>query len=234
MARNPAPIERGLELQAQINPPSVPAGLPSALLERRPDIRLAEQTMRAENARVGEAKAQCYPNISLTGAAGVQTAALSDLGKDSAFWAIPLNLVQPIFNAGRIDANVKAQQSRCRQAVLNYQNTIKQAFRETSDALIRVQKSREFRIQTERRVTVTVDASNLSRSRYDGGVTTYLEVLDSDRTQFEAELQLAQARLAEAAAVVDLYKALGGGWEPADPCHLKGEPACSPCGPCGR
>jgi multidrug efflux system outer membrane protein len=232
MARNPGPVPRGAQLTAILASPDIPAGLPSALLDRRPDIRLAEQTMRAENARVGEAKALLYPNISLTGAAGFQSAALSDLfTKDSGFWAVPLGLTQPIFNAGRLDANVKAQQSRCRQSVLNYQNVIKQAFRETADALIRVQKTQEFLVHAERLVFVNVDASKLSRNRYEGGVTTYLEVLDADRSQFDAELQLARARLASLTAIVDLYKALGGGWEGADPCSIRPEPsACSPCG----
>jgi NodT family efflux transporter outer membrane factor (OMF) lipoprotein len=232
MARNPAPLDRGRPLIDQLAAPTVPAGLPSALLDRRPDIRLAEQSMRAENARVGEAKALLYPQISLTGAAGVQSAALGDLfTRDSGFWSIPLGLVQPIFNAGRLDANVKAQQSRCRQAVLNYQSVVQGAFRETADALVRVQKTREFLVQAERLVEVSVDASRLSKSRYEGGVTTYLEVLDSDRTQFDAELQLARAHLAEMTALVDLYRSLGGGWEPENPCTIP--PQSSACPPCG-
>jgi NodT family efflux transporter outer membrane factor (OMF) lipoprotein len=225
MARNPGPVDRGLPLIDQISAPAVPAGLPSALLERRPDIRLAEQSMKAENARVGEAKAQLYPQISLTAAFGLQSAALNDLfGKDAGFWAVPLGLAQPIFNAGRLEANVKAQQSRCRQAVLAYKNAVQLAFSEVADALIRVQKTREFLVQAERLLAVTTDAMKLSTTRYEGGVTTYLEVLDSDRSRFEAALQLAQAKRAEMIAIVDLYRALGGGWEPEDPCHIPPDP----------
>lgn len=234
MAQNPGPIERGLEIAAQLASPAVPAGLPSALLERRPDVRLAEQAMRAENARVGEAKALLYPQISLTGMFGVQSAALSDLfTRDAGYWAFPLGLAQPVFNAGRLDANVKAQQARCRQAVLDYQSAVKQAFRETADGLIRVQKTREFLVHAERLVVVSSDAANLSETRYEGGVTTYLEVLDSDRSKFDAELQLAKARLAEVLAILDLYRALGGGWEAADPCRIQPAPS-NACGPCGR
>jgi NodT family efflux transporter outer membrane factor (OMF) lipoprotein len=231
LTRHPGPITRGLPLVDQLSPPAVPAGLPSALLERRPDIRLSEQVLRAETARVGEAKALCYPNISLTGAAGFQSAALSDLfTKDSGFWSVPLGLVQPIFNAGRIDANIREQQARQREAILNYRNTVEQAFREVADALIRVQKSREFRIQQERVVEVTTASSALSKTRYEGGVTTYLEVLDADRSQFEAEIELARARLVEMESILDLYRALGGGWEPADPCTIQStcQPACQP------
>jgi multidrug efflux system outer membrane protein len=222
MAQNPRDLPRGLPLIDQLSVPGVPAGLPAALLDRRPDIRLAEQSLKAENARVGEAKALLYPQISLTGDAGLQSAALNDLfSKDAGFWALPMGLVQPIFNAGRLDANVRAQQSRCRQAVLNYRSVIQQAFREVADALIRIQKTREFRAQAERLVEVTTAGSKLSKTRYEGGVTTYLEVLDSDRSQFEAEIQLAQSRLAEMIAIVDLYRALGGGWEAGDPCSLR-------------
>jgi multidrug efflux system outer membrane protein len=222
MSRNPGDLERGRPLMDQLAVPEVPAGLPSALLDRRPDIRLAEEILKAETARIGEVKALLYPRISLTGALGLQSAALSDLLTENAgFWAVPLDLVQPIFNAGRLDANVRAQQARARQAALNYRNAVQQAFREVADALIRIQKSREFREQTERLVTVSVDASRLSKTRYEGGVTTYLEVLDSDRSQFEAELQLARARFNEMAAIVDVYKALGGGWEPRDPCTIR-------------
>jgi multidrug efflux system outer membrane protein len=221
MARNPGSIPRGLQLIDQIAVPEVPPGLPSALLDRRPDIRQAEQVLKAETARIGEAKALLYPTISLTGAAGQQSAALGDLfSKDASFWEIPLGLVQPIFNAGRLEANVRAQQARTRQAAFGYRSVVQQAFREVADALKGIEKSREFRQQSERLVTVAVDASRLSKSRYEGGVTTYLEVLDADRTQFDAELQLARARFDEMAAIVDTYKALGGGWEPADPCTL--------------
>jgi multidrug efflux system outer membrane protein len=211
-------VPRGRALTAQGIVPGVPPGLPSTLLERRPDLRAAEQLLVAENARIGEVQARLYPRIALTGAAGVQSDQLSEIATPEAvFWSLGLNVLQPLFNSGRLDADVREQESRQREAVLNYLRTVRNAFREVSDALVGYGKNQEFRAKQEDLVRVLTDASRLSRMRYDGGVVSYLEVLDTDRQLFDAELALAKARLGELQSVVELYRALGGGWEPEPP-----------------
>ena len=214
LAQNPGPVPRGKTLVEQVLAPAVPAGLPSTLLDRRPDVRQAEQVLVAENARIGVAKAALFPQISLTGSVGTQSNALSNLFTDpSGFWSVGATLTQPLFNAGRLRANVRAQEARQRQALLGYRDTIQRAFREVADTLIGYQKTREFRQQQEILTKVLTDAARLSRLRYDGGVTSYLEVLDSERQLFDAELDLAQAQRDELISVVQLYRALGGGWQ---------------------
>jgi len=214
LGNNPGPVPRGRSLAEQKLAPQVPAGLPSSLMERRPDVLLAEQTLVAENARIGQAKALLFPQISLSGAFGTQSNALSDLFTNPAtYWTAAAGLVQPVFNSGRLRANVRAQEARQRQALLDYQRVVQQAFREVADSLIGYSKIRQF-IQEQENLTRTLqDAARVSRIRYDGGVTSYLEVLDTERQLFDAELALAQAQRDELLAVVLLYKALGGGWE---------------------
>ncbi len=213
LARNPGPVPRGKSLTEQKAVPSVPAGLPSSLLERRPDIRFAEQTLVAENARVGQAKALLFPQITLNGALGTQTNALSDLFTNPAtYWSGVAGLVQPVFNAGRLRSNVRAQEARQQQALLDYQKVIQQAFREVADSLVGYSKSRQFREEQENLRRILQDAARVSRIRYNGGVTSYLEVLDTERQLFDAEILEAQAQRDELLAVVQLYKALGGGW----------------------
>jgi multidrug efflux system outer membrane protein len=213
VGRNPGPIPRGAVLDAQRVPPEVPAGLPSALLERRPDIRQAEQTMIAANARIGEAKAAYFPRISITGLFGLESVSMSSLFKGaSRVWDVGPTMTVPIFTAGRISGTVKASEARQQQALAQYRRTIEQAFREVADALVFHQKMREIRAEQEARVAATRQALYLANLRYDRGLSTYLDVLDQERQLFRAELDLASSTRDQLTAVVQVYKALGGGW----------------------
>jgi multidrug efflux system outer membrane protein len=213
LGENPNSIPRGQSLREQALIPDVPAGLPSSLLERRPDIRLAEQQLIEANARIGVAKAAFYPSISLTASAGLQSAALSDLfSGPSGAWSFVGSLAQPIFEGGRLRGRLQATRAVQEQALANYQATIQNAFREVADALIAYRKTRELRAEQERLTETLREATRLSRMRYEGGVTSYLEVLDNERQLFDAELQLAQVQRDELLTVVLLYKTLGGGW----------------------
>jgi len=214
LGQNPAPVPRGRPVTAQPQPPVVPAGLPASLLERRPDIRQAEQRLVAANAQIGVAKAAYFPQITLTAVGGYQSTALSSLFTGPAgMWTVAGGLAEPIFDAGRIRSTVRLAEAQQQEAVLVYQQTIQQAFREVSDALVAYRKTREFRLQQELLTQSAQDAARLSESRYQGGATSYLEVLDSDTRYLSAELGLAQARLSELEALVQLYRALGGGWQ---------------------
>ena len=214
LGQNPGPVPRGEPLTAIHFLPSVPAGLPSALLERRPDIQVAEQGVVAANARIGVAKASYFPSISLTGVGGYQSSALLGLFSGPAgLWSLAANPVQPIFQGGRLRSNVRLTEARQQEAALVYQATIQQSFREVSDSLVAYQKNQEFRKQQELLTGSAADATRLSNMRYEGGTTSYLEVLDSDTRYFEAQNTLAKAQLNELLAVVQLYRALGGGWE---------------------
>jgi multidrug efflux system outer membrane protein len=214
LGRNPGPIPRGRPLVDQPEPPEVPAGLPSSLIERRPDIRQAEQTLIASTARIGVAQAALFPDITLTGTGGFQSNALSTLfSGPAALWSISGGLVQQIFNAGRLKANIRLTEAEQLEFVYTYQQTVKQAFREVSDALVGYQKTRELRRQLTELVAATQDAARLSDIRYRGGVASYLEVLTSQTNSFNAELTLARGRLNELLALVQLYAALGGGWQ---------------------
>jgi outer membrane protein, multidrug efflux system len=214
LGRYPGPIPRGLTLTEQAHPPQIPAGLPSALLERRPDVVEAEQQLIAQNALIGVARAAYFPQISLTGTGGTQSAALSGLFTGPAgFWNFAANLTEPIFTAGRIKSGVNLAEAQQQQAALVYQQTIEESFREVSDALIGYEKTREFREQLELLTASAADGSRLSELRYRGGATSYLEVLTSETNYLSAEYSLAQARLNELLAMVELYQALGGGWQ---------------------
>ncbi len=192
----------------------MPAGLPSALLERRPDIRLAEQRLIGANATIGVAKAAFFPRISLTGLLGFQSSALSSLFTGPAgVWQFVPQVTTPIFNGGRLRSNVEAATAQEQLALIDYERTIQTAFREVSDALVRYQKVREVRARQEELVTTLQDRSRLSYLRYRGGVDTLLSALDADRDLFDAELALVQTRRDELLALVQLYRALGGGWE---------------------
>jgi multidrug efflux system outer membrane protein len=214
IGRSPDAIPRGRPLLDQIAYPTVPAGLPASLLERRPDIRQAEGLLAAATARIGVAKADYFPRIVLTGSGGVGASLLEGA------WFGPFGLLGigpqlslPIFNAGRIGANVTSAEARAEAALVRYLQTIQQAFREVSDALVEHRKRREFRVQQELLVLALRDAARLSDIRYRGGVTSYLEVLDTERQLFDAELALAQAQRDELLGIVRIYRALGGGWE---------------------
>jgi len=214
LAQNPGPVTRGKPLTEQKIAPEVPAGLPSDLLARRPDIRYAEALLVAENARIGQARALLFPQIALSGELGTQSNALTNLFTNPAtYWTGVAGLVQPIFNSGKLKRNVRAQEARQQQALLEYQKAVQQAFREVADSLTAYTKAREFRAEQEKLTAVLQDAARVSQLRYSGGVTSYLEVLDTERQLFDAELGLAQAQRNELLAVIQLYKVLGGGWE---------------------
>jgi multidrug efflux system outer membrane protein len=214
VGQNPGPIQRGLPLVDQPAPPEVPTGLPSALLERRPDIRQAEQTLIAANARIGVAKAALFPQITLTANRGFQSNALSTLLSGPAELAhVTGSLVQQLFDGGRLRANVKLTEAQKLELVFAYLKSVQQGFREVSDALVGHRKAFELRQQLTQLVSSTEDAARLSDLRYRGGVASYLEVLTSQTSFLNAELTLAQARLGELLSLVQLYAALGGGWE---------------------
>ena len=209
----PGDIPRGRTLDALQAPPSVPAGLPSTLLERRPDIRQAEQELMAANAQIGAAKAEYFPRISLTGFLGAQSRALSDLLSGPARLATAsVGAAAPVFNAGRTRSNVKLAEAIHREALINYQRAIYTAFRDVSDWLAAYSKTNEQRAQQEQLVQALTESARLARQRYEGGLDSYLPVLDAQRNLFQGELELARLRQQELASVVQLYRALGGGW----------------------
>jgi multidrug efflux system outer membrane protein len=213
LGKNPGQVIRGRSLTEQ-EMPDLPAGLPSALLERRPDIRAAEQNLIAANARIGVAKAAYFPQISLTGALGGQGTQLSSLfSGPSAVWSFTPQLTQPIFMAGRLKSNVRLSEALRESALIQYEKTIQTAFSEVSNALIAHQRVRESRVQQELLVAALQDRTRLAYVRYRGGVDTLLNALDADRDLFQSELALSQIRLGELVSVVQLYKALGGGWQ---------------------
>jgi outer membrane protein, multidrug efflux system len=210
----PGAVTRGRELTAQPHAPEVPAGLPSSLLERRPDIQAAEQDIIASNAEIGVARAAYFPSITLTGNGGVQSTALGALFSGSALaWNATAGLAQPLFTAGRTRAQVAFAEAARAEAALNYERTIKEAFLEVSDALVGYRKAQELRAQQELLVSAAQDARRLADIRYRGGATSYLEVLDAETRLFTGELSLADARLSELTDFVELYRALGGGWQ---------------------
>ena len=214
LGRNPGPVVRGKQLTEQQHPPVVPAGLPSALLERRPDIRQAEQQLIAANAQIGVAKAQYFPQIALTASSGYQSSALSNLFTSPAgFWTFGSTLAQPIFTGGRLRSNVRLAEAQEQESLLFYKETIQGAFRDVSDSLIAYRKTQEFREQQKQLVDSAQDATRLSHLRYTGGATSYLEVLTNDTNYFTAELGLVQAQLNEMLSLVQLYRGLGGGWQ---------------------
>jgi multidrug efflux system outer membrane protein len=214
LGNNPGPIARGMKLTEQPHAPDVPAGLPSSLLERRPDIREAEAQLIAANAQIGVAKAAYFPQINLTAAAGYQSSALTSLFTGPAgLWSFGGSLVQPLFTGGRIRSGVKFSEARQQEMVLTYQQTIQQAFRGVSDALVEYHKDREFREHQEQLAFSAQDAAHLSEMRYRGGATSYLEVLTNETNYFDAELGLAQAQSNELVALVRIYRNLGGGWQ---------------------
>jgi outer membrane protein, multidrug efflux system len=214
LGNNPGPIARGMKLTEQSHPPDVPAGLPSTLLERRPDIREAEAQLIAANAQIGVAKAAYFPQINLTATAGYQSSALTGLFTGPAgLWNFGGSLVQPIFTGGRIRSNVRFTEARQQEALLTYQQTIQQAFRGVSDALVEYHKDREFREYQQQLAFSAQDAARLSEMRYRGGAASYLEVLTNETNYFDAELGLAQAQSNELVGLVLVYRNLGGGWQ---------------------
>lgn len=215
LGRNPGPIARGnLTAIDWPNPTAVPAGIPSQLLERRPDIEAAEATLRADNADVRVAKAALFPHLSLSATGGTVSTHLKKLFDASNFgWYASGTLVQSIFEGGQLRANIHLTEAQKQAAVLSYQQTIKQAFASVSDALIGLHRYRQYRTQEEKVAIAAKDATRLSEMRYQAGATSYLEVLTNETTYYTAQLNLAVARQQEAISFVQLYSALGGGWQ---------------------
>ena len=213
----PQAIQRGKPLVEQPLPPEVPPGLPSTLMERRPDIREAEQNLVAANAEIGVAKAEFFPQISLTGSGGGafgRSSAFSSLmSSQIATWSYGAQVSQPILTGGALRGNLRLAEAQHQQALIAYKQAIQQAFTDVSDGLIGYQKFHEVRVRQEASVADLQESVRLSNMRYKGGTTTYLEVLDGQRSLFSAELTLAQARGSEYQSLVQLYRALGGGWQ---------------------
>ena len=214
LGRYPKAITRGRELIENAIAPRVPAGLPSGLLERRADIQAAEAALVAANARIGVAKAAYFPQITLTATGGYQSSGLTNLFSGPAgLWSFGGQLLEPIFAGGRIRSGVKLSEAQQQEALFAYEQAIQQAFREVSDALVAYSKSQEVREQQRLLTQAAQNAAQLSLARYRGGVTSYLEVLDSDSRYLVAQINLAQAELNERLALVQVYGALGGGWQ---------------------
>jgi len=214
LGRNPEAVPRGRPLGQQITLPALPTGFPSTLLERRPDIMQADAQLAAATARIGVAKSDFFPRVFLTGsaAAGGLLVNGSWAGPQGLFAAGP-SFTVPIFNTGRVAAGVDSAEARAQAALDQYRQFVVQAFREVSDALVEYEKRKEFRVQQEALAVAARDASRLANIRYTGGVTSYLEVLDSERQLFDAELGVVRTYRDELVAVIRLYKALGGGWQ---------------------
>jgi NodT family efflux transporter outer membrane factor (OMF) lipoprotein len=213
LGRNPGKIARGEALVSQTVKAEVPPGLPSSLIDRRPDIRSAEEQLVSANADIGQAKAAFFPKVTLTGFYGFQSVAMSDLFTSSArTWQFGPAVTLPLFTGGRLRSNLKFTQARFQESLDVYQQTVQSAFREVSDGLIAYQRTQEFRQKQEQRTKAHRDATEMANVRYEGGVTSYLEVLYNEQELFNAELGLAQARRNELLSVVELYRSLGGGW----------------------
>ena len=214
LGKNPSDVPRGQPLEQQVTLPALPAGVPSALLERRPDIVQAEALLASATARIGVAKADYFPRVFLSGSAGAGGLYVNgSWAGPQGLFAIGPSFTLPIFNSGRVGAGVDSAEARAQAALDQYRQTVVQAFREVSDALVEHQKRREFRIQQEMLAVAARDTARLADIRYRGGVSSYLEVLDSERQLFDAELGVVRTRRDELVAVVRLYKALGGGWQ---------------------
>ncbi len=208
------PVERGAAMHALTAPPSVPSGLPSEILERRPDLRQAEQSLVAANARIGQAKAAYYPSISLTGFFGAESSTLSGLFDAQArFWQFAGSAAQTVFDAGRTKSQVGAAQARQQQALAQYQSAIQNAFKDALDALVAQRKAREVTEADQKRIDALQSSMKLAQLRYDNGVSSLLDVLDTERALLDAQLNRVEAQRAQLAATADLFKALGGGWD---------------------
>jgi outer membrane protein, multidrug efflux system len=214
LGKNPGPITRGLSLSEQPQVAEIPAGLPSTLLERRPDVRSAEENLVAANANVGVAKAAFFPQISLTGQYGLSTAITGFLAGPAPFWAVGSQVVQPIFEGGRIKSSYRLAWAQRDEAELAYKQTVLNAFGDVSNSLVGYYQARQFRMKIDEQTTTYKDAANLANVRFQGGVTSFLEVLIIEQDYFASELSLAAAWYAEMANYVQLYQALGGGWQP--------------------
>jgi multidrug efflux system outer membrane protein len=214
LGQNPGPIARGRTLTEEPVPVAVPAGLPSELLERRPDVREAEENVVAANAQIGVAKAAFFPSISLTGTGGLESNALNSfLSAPSQTWNAGLSITQLVFEGGRLRSGLRLARAQHQEAALSYQQTVQNALEQVSNALIATQKNREFREQQDMLTAAAQRTDQLSEVLYKNGGASYLQVLTSETNYFSAELNLVQAQLNERLALVQLYQALGGGWQ---------------------
>jgi outer membrane protein, multidrug efflux system len=215
LARNPGAIPRGAVLTDQYQPPTIPTGLPSALLERRPDVQGAEQLLVAANANIGAAKALFFPNFSLSASLGSASHDFSNIAdKRAAIWSVSGGFLQPIFQGWRLFWNYEGTKARFDQALAQYEKAAQNGFREVADSLVAIEKFKDVRVELEESVRALQDAARLSRLRYDTGLANYLEILVADQQLFDQELLLARTRGDQINAVVQLYRALGGGWQP--------------------
>ncbi|MDO9310245.1 MAG: efflux transporter outer membrane subunit, partial [Nitrosomonas sp.] len=213
LGRNPAPVARGHSLAEQQMPPEVPAGLPSELIQRRPDILRSEQALAAATARIGVAKAARFPRLSITGFLGVASPALSNLLlSNSQFGASGLGLAGPLLNAQSLGFEQRAAEAQAHQALAQYEQTILVAFKEVEDALIAVQTANTQRKAQQEQVEALRSALQLANLRFQNGITSYVDVLLANRTLFEAESSLMATYRLHLVSIVQLYKALGGGW----------------------
>ena len=216
IARNPGPIDRGAALTEQYYPPAVPAGLPSALLERRPDVQSAEQLLVAANANIGAAKALFFPDISISSMVGGLSRNINIVDKRAAIWSVAGGFFQPIFQGFRLLWNYRGTVARFDEALAQYEKAAQNGFKEVADALVAIEKLKDIRAENEAQVAALANSSVLARHRYDVGLANYLEVLIADQQLFDAELVLAQTRGSQLNAVVQLYRALGGGWDASE------------------
>jgi len=212
LGRVPSKIKTGINLNNEEVPPKIPAGLPSDILQRRPDVQQAEFLLKAQNARIGVAAAQQYPSISLTGLLGVASTDLSTLTSNGLAWSVGGSLLGPLFNFNKNSARVEIEEAKTRQSLFNYERTVLNAFREVEDVLVDIDTYERELSSMERRVKAAKNAESLSRMRYNQGATSYLEVLDAERTLFSSELDLSKTKSLYLASYIRLYKALGGGW----------------------
>ncbi len=214
LGHNPGTIDRGLPIEEQPHPQEIPVGVPSQLLERRPDIQQAEAKLVAANARIGVARAQYFPQISLTSLGGAASSQLNSIfSGPNAYWYAAGSISEPIFDGGRIRSNYRLSKAQEQETLLEYQKTILNAFKDVSDSLVSYKETREHREEESAQVKSAADAVRLARLRYVGGNTSYLEVLTTDTDLYDAQLLLAQAQQQEAGSLVQLYVALGGGWQ---------------------
>jgi multidrug efflux system outer membrane protein len=212
LGRNPGPIKRGKAIDELVLP-GIPAGLPSELLERRPDIRQAEQNLIAANALIGAAKAQYFPSISLTGLFGYSSTSLSSLFESQTkVWQFAGTLQMPIFTAGAIAGQVQAAEATQQQALFAYEKSIQQGFREVNDALVDQDRTKAQLQAQRRQVAALEEYATIARLRYENGYTSFIEVLDAERSLFNAQLQYTQSQQVQFQAMINLYKAMGGGW----------------------
>lgn len=216
LGRNPGRIKRGASLEDQVFPPDIPAGLPSELLQRRPDVLAAEQQLAAQTARIGVAKALRWPSLSLTGSLGLANNDVSDLlDSDSKIWSVGADFFTPIFNSGKLKRQIEIEVARTEQLLNQYELTVLQSLREVDDALAGIRTYKDESTARRRQVNAARSASNLSWARYNGGVASYLEVLETQRALFRAELESSITYRQQLVSIVQLYKALGGGWDDA-------------------